>query len=86
MRTSHELLLRLFHDPKYDKTRVTVWYTDRGAADNRSRVDGPSIKELSRSYMEIVTKVGTKFIPYHRILTILYNGAVLWELPPRRSP
>jgi len=86
MRTSHALLLRLFHDPRCDKNHVSVWYIDRGADNNKSHVVGSNIKELSNYYMEIVSGGGTKCIPYHRILAILYKDSVIWERYQYHSP
>ena len=43
MLTSHKLLQQYWHDERYDTSKVRVWYTDRGAPNDRSSVDGPDI-------------------------------------------
>jgi uncharacterized protein len=78
MLTSHTLLQQYWHDPRYDKEKVRVWYIDRGAPDDRSSVSGSDIN-LEPYYMSIQTIDGEKPIPYHRILLITYDGAVEFE-------
>lgn len=79
MRTSHLLLLRLYHDPKYDFGKVSVDYINRGAPGDRSTVSGERILRLEAGGMEIESASGKTYIPYHRILLILYEGHPLWE-------
>jgi uncharacterized protein (UPF0248 family) len=79
MRTSHRLLLRLYHDPAYDFRRVTVWYVSRGAPGDRATVEGEQILHLDRDYLETATEGRITAIPYHRILRILYDGRVVWD-------
>ncbi len=79
MRTSHALLLRLFHDPQYEFSKVCVEYVDRGAPGNRSKVLGDKIIRLEKGVMEIESEMKTKFIPIHRIRRISYDGTALWE-------
>jgi uncharacterized protein (UPF0248 family) len=79
MRTSHALLLRLLHDPQFEFNRVCVLYVDRGAPADRSTVYGSRIKHLDRGWMEIESDTKTKFIPYHRIRCIVYDGKTLWK-------
>jgi uncharacterized protein (UPF0248 family) len=79
MRTSHALLLRLYHDPQYDFGKVSVDYINRGAPGNRSTVSGERINRLGAGGMEIESAAGETYIPYHRILLILYEGHPLWE-------
>jgi uncharacterized protein (UPF0248 family) len=79
MRTSHRILLRLYHDPAFDFSRVTVWYIDRGAPKDRSRLGGEQIRLLDRDYIETESAGRMTAIPYHRILTILYDGRVVWD-------
>ncbi len=76
--TSHALLQRFWHDDHYDITKVRVWYIDRGAPDDRSRVSGQDIS-LEPYYMEIRTPEGVKPVPYHRILLITYDNQVEFE-------
>jgi uncharacterized protein (UPF0248 family) len=80
MRTSHALLLRLFHDPNFDFKRVRVEYLNRGAPSNRSVIIGEDILQLEPGWMEIASHMGTVCIPYHRIRRILYEGETMWEL------
>ena len=79
MRTSHALLLRIWHDPAFDMKKAAVEYIDRGAPDDRSTADGEYITNLDRDYFEVISTEGTKPIPYHRILRITYAGIPLWE-------
>lgn len=79
MRTSHALLLRLYHDPQYDFGKVSVDYINRGAPGDRSTVSGERINRLGAGGMEIESAAGETYIPYHRILLILYEEHPLWE-------
>jgi hypothetical protein len=79
MRKSRELLLRLYHDPRYRFSEVVVCYIDRGAPGNESCVEGDRIRELDSQYMEIESAVGVSPIPYHRITRVLYGGKPVWE-------
>ena len=76
--TSHKLLQQYWHDDRYDTGKVRVWYSDRGAPDDRSSVNGPDIS-LEPYYMSIRTPDGEKPVPYHRILLITYEGKVGFE-------
>jgi uncharacterized protein len=78
MRTSHTLLLKYFHDPRYSFERVEVWYIDRGAPLDRSCVTGDKIVRLDAYYFERESPHGTTPIPYHRITKILYDGEPVW--------
>ncbi len=78
MLTSHRILEQYWHDDRYDIRQVKVWYTDRGAPDDRSVASGGDIC-LEPYYLNIRTPVGEKAIPYHRILMITYYGAVVFE-------
>ena len=79
MRTSHRILLRLFHDPACEFGQVSVTYIDRGAPNDRSVVEGPKIGLLDRDYLEAVSEEGTRPVPYHRITEISYRGRVIWD-------
>jgi hypothetical protein len=79
MRTSHALLLRLYHDPRYDFGKVSVDYINRGAPGDRSTVIGERISRLEAGGMEIESAAGKTYIPYHRVLLILYEGLPMWE-------
>jgi uncharacterized protein (UPF0248 family) len=78
MRTSHAILLRLLHDPRYDFSKASVEYVNRGAPGDRSTVIGTQIKNLGQGGMEIESERGTTFIPYHRIRRISYDGETMW--------
>jgi uncharacterized protein len=78
MLTSHKLLQQYWHDDRYDIRHVRVWYTDRGAPEDRSMAPGPDIS-LEPYYINIRTSAGEKPVPYHRILLITYHGAVVFE-------
>lgn len=79
MRTSHRLLLRLYHDPAFDFDRVAVTYVDRGAPGDVSTVAGPAIRTLDAYYLEVTAAGRTTAIPYHRIREIRYGDRVLWS-------
>ena len=79
MRTSHALILRLRHDPHFDFSKAEVEFVDRGAPGDASTVRGEKIVRLEQCWMEIEWENKTKFIPFHRIRRITYNGAILWE-------
>jgi len=42
-------------------------------------VKGDDILVLDAYYFEIVSSHGTKYIPYHRIRKIAYDGSTAWE-------
>ncbi len=79
MRTSRALLLRLYHDPGFDFRKACIEYVDRGAPGDRSSVWGERIASLQPGWMEIESEMIIKFIPYHRIRRISYDGTVMWE-------
>ena len=78
---SFRLLKRFLHDPGCDRSKVTIWYIDRGAPDDLSSVDGFSLKESeSPFFFEAIPTFGdTKAVPYHRITRIEYDGKCLFE-------
>jgi uncharacterized protein (UPF0248 family) len=78
MLTSHKLLQQYWHDDRYDTGKVRVWYTDRGAHNDRSSVSGPDFS-LEPYYLNIRTPEGDKPVPYHRILLITYDREVTFE-------
>lgn len=79
MLTSHELLLKYWHDARYEFSDVQVWYVDRGAHGDRSCSVGDEIRALEPYYFEVKSGSNSKFIPYHRIRKILYGNKILWE-------
>jgi uncharacterized protein (UPF0248 family) len=76
--TSHKLLQHYWHDDRYDTGKVHVWYTDRGAQNDRSGASGHDIV-LEPYYMSVRTDDGAKPVPYHRILLITYDEEVTFE-------
>ena len=80
MRTSHALLLRLRHDPRFDFCKADVEFVDRGAPGDRSSVRGDKIVRLEQGWMEIESDMKTKLIPLHRIRRITYDGTIMWEM------
>ncbi len=80
MRTSHAILLRLRHDPQYDFSKASVEYVNRGAPGDMSTVTGDRILKLEQGGMEIESKPGMMFIPYHRIRRIAYEDKTMWEI------
>ncbi len=79
MLTSHELLLKFWHDSRYNFQEVRVEYVDRGAPGDRSAISGTDIHILDAYYFEIISEQGVKYIPYHRIRKIMYDGTIIWE-------
>jgi len=79
MLTSHAILLKYRHDPRFSFTDIGIWYIDRGAGGDRSWVFGPDIGALESHYFEVVSGSGIKCIPYHRIRKITYLGRTVWE-------
>jgi uncharacterized protein len=79
MLTSHNLLLKFWHDSRYVFSGVGVEYVDRGAPGDRSVVSGNDIRVLDSYYFEIASEPGVKYIPYHRIRKLTYNGKTVWE-------
>jgi uncharacterized protein (UPF0248 family) len=79
MRTSRIQLLRLRHDPRFDFNLAEVEYVDRGAPGDRSQVSGDKIIKLEQGWMEIAAEGKVKFIPFHRIRRITYQGSVIWD-------
>ena len=79
MLTSHELLLKFWHDPRYVFSEVHVEYVDRGAPGDRSTVSGRDIRILDAYYFEIATDQRVKYIPYHRIRKLTYESTIFWK-------
>lgn len=79
MRKSREILLRLYHDPSYRFDETEIWYVDRGAPGDLTRIRGDRVIRLDPYYLEIESGQGTTPIPYHRLYRILYEGTLLWE-------
>jgi len=86
LRTSHALLLRLQHDPMFDFCKAVVEFVDRGAPGNRSTVRGDKIIRLEQGWMEIEWENRPKFIPFHRIRCIIYEGTVMWVKSSDQKP
>jgi len=80
MRKSHEILLQLFHDPKYDFSKVTMEYVDRGSPGDRSIVSGVQVTRLDAQYIEVDAITHTAYIPYHRLRNIFYDDTEVWGL------
>jgi uncharacterized protein len=80
MRTSHALLLKYFHDPRFNFHEIMVCYVDRGAPGDASCVTGEQIVHLNAYYFEIASPYGATAIPYHRISRIMYRGESVWTL------
>ena len=79
MRTSHALILKYFHDPRYSFNDVRVCYIDRGAPGNVSYAGGGDVLHLDSYYFEIESERGVKTIPYHRICRITYRDEIIWD-------
>jgi uncharacterized protein (UPF0248 family) len=79
MRKTRELLLKFRFDSRFAFSLVEVCYVDRRSPGDRSCVDGSNILMLDPYFMKIGSGNGTRYIPYHRIRKILYDGTVVWE-------
>jgi len=79
MLTSHELLLKFWHDSRYVFSEVQVEYVDRGAPGDRSLVRGKDIVNLDIYYFEVASEHGLKYIPYHRLRKLVYFSNTIWE-------
>ena len=66
----------------FNFSKVRVEYVDRGAPGDQFAVVGDRIIRLERGWMEIESESGEKFIPFHRIRRITYEGSGLWEKKP----
>jgi uncharacterized protein (UPF0248 family) len=60
---------------KFDITKIIVYYLHRGAPDDIKKLDGIDIKKIDKSF--IITN--NSYIPYHRILKIIYENKILFE-------
>jgi hypothetical protein len=56
-----------------------VEFVDRGAPGDRSAVRGDKIIRLEQGWMEIEWENKSKFIPFHRIRLITYDGTIMWK-------
>ncbi|HVP94694.1 MAG TPA: DUF504 domain-containing protein [Methanoregulaceae archaeon] len=79
MRTSHILLLKYFHDPRYVFSDIEVCYIDRGAPGDVSCIRGSNILNLDSYYFETEVEYRAKAIPYHRICRIKYRDEIVWS-------
>jgi uncharacterized protein (UPF0248 family) len=79
MLTSHELIVKFRHDPRYRFSDVQVCYADRGAKNDCSCAGGDEISGLGPYYFYVSSQSGTKCIPYHRIRRLRYGGETVWE-------
>ncbi|MCJ7443278.1 MAG: DUF504 domain-containing protein [Methanotrichaceae archaeon] len=79
MRTSHNLLLRLRHDPLFEFNKVRIEYINRGAPGDRAEIQGSEIINLVQFGMELKSNQTSILIPYHRIRRIIYEDKMLWE-------
>ncbi|MDD1716141.1 MAG: DUF504 domain-containing protein [Methanolinea sp.] len=85
MMRSREVLLQLLHDPRYDIGDAQVWFVDRGAPGDTTRIPGRDVVSAESLYFKVATPSGAKEIPYHRILRIVYCGEILWDRTWRRK-
>lgn len=80
MRKSQALLYRFMHDPAYVFADVRICYVNRGAPGDMTCVTGDSVLRLGAGFMEIESVQGIVEIPYHRLISIEYRGAVVWKV------
>lgn len=70
--------LKWAHDESLED--VTIWYVHRGAPGNVMSVSGKHVRSLGKGFFE--TEDAT--IPYHRIVRIEHDNALIWRKPARR--
>lgn len=77
--TPREVLNELkWRDRALARARVT--YRHRGAPHDERTIEGNDIAELGRSFFELrSTRPFSSSIPYHRVLRIEVDGALVWE-------
>lgn len=86
MRKSHELLLRLYHDPQYYFEGVKIEYLNRGAENDTSCISGVQVVRLDSQYIEVIGMPQNTYIPYHRVRRIVYNNKEMWNIESATSP
>ena len=72
-----EILNEMLWDPRYDFSRVEIWYLHR-TMDSRETVrvvQGDAVIRLGKSFIE--TQGGV--IPYHRVRKIVYGTGVVLD-------
>ena len=78
MLTSHRILQQYWHDDRYDPGQVRVWYTDRGAPEDRSVVDGADI-DLEPYYLNLRTPAGEKRMTDEQKYVFRYREQLVGE-------
>lgn len=77
----------LLNDLKWHRhalDRALVHYVHRGAPGDEAVVEGAQILDLGNSFFTLRREgPGSASIPYHRVLRVELDGALIWE---RRTP
>ncbi len=60
---------------------VEIWYVHRGAKNDTMVVEGSTVRNIGRGYLELADGL----IPYHRIFRIVFNGKVIFEREHERD-
>ena len=58
-----------------DLSKVTIWYTHRGALHDTKSITGEEIIDIGKSFLGTTTAS----IPYHRIIKIFYDGEIVFN-------
>ncbi len=68
-----EILNKLKWHEKYDFNKVIIWYINR--PDGVNCIRGEQIKKIGKKFLE----TEGKYIPYHRIIKIEYEGEIIYK-------
>ncbi len=71
----YELINKLKWHNEYDFNKVIIWYISRGAPEGKDYIKGNEIKRVGKKFLE----TANKYIPYHRILKIEYEGKIIFR-------
>ena len=76
MASVREVLNKIRWSGDFDEVRI--WFVHRGAPDDVKVIDGSSVSDVGRSFLQ----VGESMIPHHRIFRIIYRDRVVFEREP----
>lgn len=62
-----------------DLSKCTIYYVNRGSPDDTAVVEGSQINEIGKGFLILEGIPYEKYIPYHRIIKIEYEGLVIFE-------
>jgi uncharacterized protein (UPF0248 family) len=65
----------------YDLCKCKIYYINRGSPGDMTNVEGDKIIEISRGFLTLKNIPYEKYIPYHRIIKIEYEGKIAFIRP-----